>query len=243
VVVFQDITHIKEAERARIQFIQTAAHDLRNPLGVTLSALTMLRKGWKEPTPTETEVFGIAIRGVNRMQDLIDDLLHLEKLESGIDFAIGPVDVYELVSYSAADVGPLLHRRNQNLKVEIRPGIPNIPGNSTWLARALANLLSNAHKYGVDEGTIILRAYCKAGQVAIEVCDDGPGIPIESQGRLFERFYRVPQTQDKTHGTGLGLAIVKSIIEKHHGTIEVNSAPGMGTTFRLRLPIELPTTA
>jgi PAS domain S-box-containing protein len=238
VVVFQDITHIKEAERARLQFVQTAAHDLRNPLGATLSALTMLHRGWKNPTETEDEIFSIALRGINRMQDLIDDLLNLEKLESGLDFSVERVNVYNLIERTASDMGVVVARRNQRLSVEMARELPPLWGNEHWLARALMNLINNAHKYGNDDGQITLRVYSRDGEYHMEVQDDGPGIPLERQPRLFERFYRVPETKDKVHGTGLGLAIVRSIAERHGGRAEVHSVPGQGATFSIIIPMQ-----
>lgn len=240
VVVFQDITHIKEAERARLQFVQTAAHDLRNPLGATLSALTMLHRGWRNPTETEDEIFSIALRGINRMQDLIDDLLNLEKIESGLDFSIEKVNVYNLIERTASDMSVIVARRNQRLTVEMARRLPPLWGNEHWLARALMNLITNAHKYGNDNGQITLRVYSTDEEYHLEVQDDGPGIPLERQARLFERFYRVPETKDKVHGTGLGLAIVRSVAERHRGRAEVRSTPGQGTTFSIIVPLEAP---
>ncbi|HLY26204.1 MAG TPA: GAF domain-containing protein, partial [Aggregatilineales bacterium] len=189
VAVFQDITHLKEAERTRMQFIQTAAHDLRNPLAVTLGALTMLRRQIEEPTPRQSEVFDIALNGVNRMQDLIDDLLNLEHIESGVDLHDEPLDLRELIERCSTDMGPVLPRREQTLNVEIDPELPFINGDERWLYRALINLLSNAHKYTQRGGTITVRATCRNQEVFIEVVDNGPGIPLEAQARLFERFY------------------------------------------------------
>lgn len=238
VIVLQDISHIKEAERARLQFIQTAAHDLRNPLGVTLSALTMLQRSWKEPTATDREVFSIAMRGVNRMQDLIDDLLHLEKLESGVDFALIPFDIGELLQNAVQDFGPTLEQRNQQFLLQIAPLLPMVTGDARWLSRALANLLSNAHKYTPDGGLITLYAYADDESLTVAVQDNGAGIPPDAQARLFERFYRARHTENQVKGTGLGLAIVKSVMEKHHGRIEVQSAPGEGSLFKMILPLQ-----
>src|SRR5260221_9866748 len=98
---------MKEAERARLQFIQTAAHDLRNPMAVTLSALTMLDRHMKDPTPTEKEIITIALNGINRMQDLIDDLLNLEHIESGVDLRYEHMSIGDLLERCAADIGPL----------------------------------------------------------------------------------------------------------------------------------------
>lgn len=239
VVVFQNITHLKQAERARLEFIQTAAHDLRNPLSVTLSALTLLNRTWHSPTPSEHEIIDIAMRGLNRMQDLIDDLLHLEKLESGLDFHPEWCDIAEVIVGCGQDISPALSRRSQELQVEIAPDLPRIYADARWLTRALANLLSNANKYTPEGSVITLRARINDDELYIEVADNGPGIPLDAQGRLFERFYRVQQTQSTVQGTGLGLAIVKSVAELHHGHVGVESILGQGTCFRLVLPLAL----
>ncbi len=239
VMVFQNVTHLKQAERARLEFIQTAAHDLRNPLGVTLSALTLLNRSWHNPTATEREIIDIAMRGLNRMQDLIDDLLHLEKLESGLDFHPDWCDVAEVVVGCGQDISPALERRNQRLQVEIAPDLPRVYADARWLTRALANLLSNANKYTPEGGVIVLRASVEDSELRIEVSDNGPGIPLDAQSRLFERFYRVQQTEDIAPGTGLGLAIVKSVADLHHGRVTVESAPGRGSCFCLAVPLAL----
>jgi PAS domain S-box-containing protein len=239
VAVFQDITHLKEAERARIQFIQTAAHDLRNPLGVTLSALTMLNKHWHDPTPTEREVFNIAINGLNRMQDLIDDLMNLEQIESGVDLRNEPFSILDLIERCAGDMGPVLQRREQTLKLNLDRLLPHYYGDERWLYRALMNLLSNAHKYTQVGSTITIRAFPQGPQLMLQIEDNGPGIPPEAQARLFERFYRVRSTEDQVQGTGLGLAMVKSVAEKHNGRVFVTSDVGKGSIFGMALPLRI----
>jgi PAS domain S-box-containing protein len=236
VVVFQDVTHLKEAERARLQFVQTAAHDLRNPLGVTLSALTMLNRNWKDPTPTEREVFDIALQGINRMQDLIDDLLNLERIESGVDLRSEPVDIPDLIERCTIDMRPMLHGKQQKLELSVEHGLRPILGDASWLYRALANLISNAHKYTPEGSTVTIRAGAQGSTLVLQVEDNGPGIPKEAQTRLFERFYRVRQTQEQVSGTGLGLAMVKSVAEKHGGRAYVYSEPGHGSIFGMALP-------
>jgi PAS domain S-box-containing protein len=241
VAVFQDVTHLKEAERARLQFIQTAAHDLRNPLGVTLSALTMLSKNWKDPTPTEREVFNIALQGINRMQDLIDDLLNLEHIESGVDFRHELFNIPDLIEQCAVEMGPVLQRKDQNLQLAVDQTLPLYHGDERWLYRALTNLISNAHKYTQRGSTITVRAEAHGSDLVLQVEDNGPGISPEAQARLFERFYRVRNTEEKIQGTGLGLAIVKSVAEKHNGQVFVNSEPGRGSIFGLILPCQAET--
>ncbi len=243
VTVFQDITHLKEAERTRLQFIQTAAHDLRNPLAVTLSALTMLHKTWKDPTDTQQEVFNIALNGINRMQDLIDDLLNLEHIESGVDLRHEPMSIPDLIERCAFDMGPILQRKEQHLTLDVDLSLPPFSGDQRWLYRALMNLLSNAHKYTQRESTITLHARQHENDLIIEVEDNGPGIPVEAQARLFERFYRVRRTEEKVAGTGLGLAIVKSVVEKHNGRVFVQSEVGKGSTFGMVMPFDRVETA
>lgn len=247
VVVFQDITHMKQAELARLHFIQTAAHELRNPLSVTLSALSMLDK--EAPPPAEQEIFDIAFRGLNRMQDLLDDLLNLEHISSGVDLRFEPVEVADVIERLSIDMRPVLARKNQELLLAVAPDIPTFNGDERWLYRALSNLVGNAHKY-TDEGShITIRAMARQGEhgeeLVLQVEDDGPGIPREAQTRLFERFYRVRHTEHKSKGTGLGLAIVKSVAEKHGGRAFVHSDlpatsalwRNAGATFGMVLPI------
>ncbi len=236
VAVFQDITYLKEAERARMQFIQTAAHDLRNPLGVTLSALTMLNKHWKDPTPTEREVYNIAINGLNRMQELIDDLLNLEQVESGVDFRREPVSIPDLIERCTMDMGPVLQRKSQTLKLIVDHTLPLFQGDERWLYRALTNLISNAHKYTQEGCEVTIRAGVQGLTLILQVEDNGPGIALDAQARLFERFYRVRKTEEKVSGTGLGLAIVKSVAEQHGGRAYVYSEPGRGSIFGIAVP-------
>jgi two-component system phosphate regulon sensor histidine kinase PhoR len=236
VLVFQDVTHLKEAERARLQFVQQAAHDLRNPLGVTLSALTMLSRTWKNPTPGDQEVFSIALSGINRMQDLIDDLLNLEHIDSGVDFRHEAIHIPDLVERCAIDIGPVLQRKSQRLTLNVDQSLPPLYGDERWLYRALMNLLSNAHKYTPVQSAITIRAEPQEESVCLSVEDDGPGIPLEAQSRLFERFFRV-RTTEKIPGTGLGLAMVKSVAEKHGGKALCHSTPGAGATFMMVMPL------
>jgi two-component system heavy metal sensor histidine kinase CusS len=122
--------------------------------------------------------------------------------------------------------------------------LPKVYIDARWIVRALSNLLVNAHKYTSDSSTITLRGYIETTEhtLMLEVSDDGPGIPLESQPRLFDRFYRVPSIEQMVPGTGLGLAIVKSVADLHGGKIVVKSAPGEGSCFQMALPLAVPAT-
>jgi two-component system phosphate regulon sensor histidine kinase PhoR len=237
VMVIQDVTHLREAEQTRVNFIQAAAHDLRNPLSVTLNSLRMLAKDLGEDAEFYQEIIDMGIRGLDRMQDLIDSLLNLEHIQSGVGMQCRPVDVRELIERGIVDVQHSLQQRGQQLHLDIPDDLPSIMGDMHWLHRALVNLLGNANKYTQPEGEITVRAYAQDNDLFLEVQDNGPGIPPEAQTRLFERFYRVPTDDSQTKGSGLGLAIVKTVVEQHGGRVFVQSRVGQGTIFGMIFPL------
>jgi len=237
VIVLQDVTHQRQAEIARAEFMQAAAHDMRNPLNVTQSALGILNDILGDTDKTVREVIDIAFGGVKRLQGLIDDLLHLEHIESGYNFSLTEINLLEMLQEVSKEISPLMTQKSLNFNVDIARGTPKkIQGDIRWLKRALHNYLENAMKYTPEGGQITLRANKEAKILHLEVTDDGPGIPINAQPRLFDRFYRVDDNS-KVKGTGLGLAIVKSVAEAHNGTVYVRSKPSQGSTFGLTLPL------
>ncbi len=238
VIVMQNVSHLKEAERSRVQFVQSAAHDLRNPLGTALSAMAMLQSEF-EMAEDMARILEIAIDGIVRMQDLIDELLNLEHIESGVGMKHQPVDLSDLLTRTGTEMVPLMAEHHHSFTLELEPDLPPVLGDARWLRRALENLLANAIKYTPDGGKITLRAFTSGDgkEVTLEVEDNGPGIPPDAQVHLFERFYRVAVTEDVAPGTGLGLAIVKSVAEKHGGRVFVRSKVGEGSTFGLVLPV------
>jgi len=236
VMVVQDVTHLRKAEQARVNFILDAAHDLRNPLGVTLNALSLLSEEWGESS-SAAEIIDIGLQGLNRMQSLIDSLLNLEHIESGVGLQCKDLDVRDLIERCVADIKPSIVQRGQTLRVEVPDMLPLIQGDMQWMYRALINLLSNAHKYTPEGGAIAVCAYVQDEDLFVEVKDNGPGIPPEAQTRLFERFYRVPGPSQDIKGTGLGLAIVKTVVEQHGGRVFVQSKVGQGSIFGMALPL------
>ena len=237
VVMLQNTTFLKEAEALRTQVIQTAAHELRNPLGITFSALMLLQQEAGTSKGEAGQLVDIALSGVNRMQEMIDDLLHLEVISVGVGFERRMVDLAQVVRKVADDMRPHFQEKSQTLEVTIEEDLPTIAGDENWLYQALLNYLSNARKYTPEGGHIAVHAYVRAGEVVVEVEDNGYGIPVEAQARLFERFYRATVTENQAKGTGLGLAIVKSIAEQHGGRVFVHSQPGVGSVFGIALPI------
>jgi PAS domain S-box-containing protein len=236
VIVLQDITHIREAEIARVQFIQAAAHDMKNPLSVTQKSIHMLENMLEVPDETMLEVMGMARNGIDRVQRLIDDLLNIEKIESGYNFKRDDIDIREMIYEISAQTQPLMRDRSIHYNVSIENDVPHlISVDREWIQRALYNYLENASKYAPN-GSVTFQVFKHEKSLYFEVRDSGPGIPLQAQARLFDRFYRVENRRDVS-GSGLGLAIVKSVAEAHTGSVYVRSKEGEGSTFGMRIPV------
>ncbi|MFN8531766.1 MAG: ATP-binding protein [Anaerolineae bacterium] len=236
VVVLQDVTHLHQAEIARTQFIQAAAHDMRNPLGVALNSLEQLNEQYGEDH-FAAELVRIAMMGITRIDSLIGDLLNLEQIQSGYNFKLSDVDMRELIEQLGGDIWHVIQDHRLKFRVELQPDIPLIMMDRKWISRAITNYLDNAIKYTPPGGLVVLRAFVNDAMLHIEVADDGPGIPYEAQARIFERFYRADGTAH-IPGTGLGLAIVKSVAEAHGGNVYLYSEPGQGSTFGMTLALQ-----
>ncbi|MDQ7025356.1 MAG: ATP-binding protein [Anaerolineae bacterium] len=236
VIVLQDITHIRKAEIARVQFIQAAAHDMKNPLGVTQKSIQMLDSMIDNKDETIVEVLGMAKTGVDRVQRLIDDLLNIEKIESGYGFALDDIDVREMCYELSAEIQPLMSEANIQYDMALDDSVPrSVRLDREWMQRAIHNYLENATKYAPHK-TVKFAIFPKGENLHFEVTDTGDGIPLRAQSRLFDRFYRV-YNRRHVRGSGLGLAIVKSVAEAHHGRAYVHSHEGQGSTFGIMFPL------
>lgn len=238
VIVLQDVTHLHQAEIARTQFIQAAAHDMRNPLGAALNSLEALQPMVSD-NEMARELVSIASLGINRTQELIDDLLNLEQIESGYGLDLAETYLPDLIDEVTIEIKPRLDERNLRFHVEVDRSLSTIRVDRKWMVRAILNYLENACKYTPRGGEVRLCVYAKGPMLHIEVTDNGPGIPVEYQSHLFERFYRA-NADASVPGTGLGLAIVKSVAEQHGGNVYVQSKPGVGSTFGITLQLEPP---
>lgn len=230
VIVLRDVTHLRQAEIARAQFIQAAAHDMRNPLGLTMNSLTLLQNLIGPHETRLHEIMRLAAKGINRLHALIDDLMNLEQIESGYGLHESDIDPTELIREASAQIQPMMDEKQLHYNVEIEGSLPLLRADRNLLMRALLNYLDNAAKYTASGGHVTLRAFTQDSQVVIEVTDTGLGIPADAQARLFERFYRAPEVQH-IPGTGLGLAIVKSVANRFGGSVYVRSRAGHGSTF------------
>jgi signal transduction histidine kinase len=224
-------------------FVSMVSHELRTPLTSIVGYLEFLREGeGGELTDEQARFVSVIERNAGRLQQLVDDILQLGRADEGrIKLNVEPVDVARLMQRAAESAGPVAERRGLALTVEVAPELPDLEGDRRLLAEALDNLVSNAIKFTRTGGTVTIRARTAGEGVELEVQDSGVGIPADELPHLFERFFRASTAV--ASGTGLGLAIARSIVDLHGGTISVESTVGVGSTFRLRLPLAPPATS
>jgi signal transduction histidine kinase/CheY-like chemotaxis protein len=237
-VVLQDITHLKELDRIKSEFVSTVSHDLRSPLTAILGYVDLLAR-----VGPLNEVQGEFVKrvqhSVRQITDLIGDLLDLGRIEAGLDKEMSTCRFAAITRDALEGLRPKAEGKQQTLVVDIAAGLVPMRGNELRLKQVVSNLVENAIKYTPDGGHVRVEVRDEDGQTIFCVTDDGPGIPLADQPYIFDRFYR---SQDvvahEIPGTGLGLAIVKSIVEGHQGRIWCESpvANGHGTMFTVVLP-------
>jgi two-component system phosphate regulon sensor histidine kinase PhoR len=238
ILVFHDLTRLKQLERTREDFVANVSHELRTPLSLIKGYVETLLDGARDNPEVAERFLKIIDRNTQRLDLLIQDLLTISALESGrMKLNLQPVELHSLVEKVFSD----LHSRAENKGVKLVNDLPELAAHADAhrLEQVLANLVDNAIKYGHAQGNVTIggRAGDEPAQLEIFVQDDGPGIPAESLDRVFERFYRVDKARSRDQGgTGLGLSIVKHIIHNHGGKVWAKSEPGKGATFFFTLP-------
>lgn len=236
VAVLRDITHLKEIDEMKSDFVSTVSHDLRNPLTFMRGYITMLPMVG-ELNEKQHEYMDKILSGIDQMARLVDDLLDLSRIEAGIDFQQDDIEIKPLLTDIADEYWQHAHLAGIKIQVDVGSDVTTVRGDQALLRQAITNLLGNGIKYAPKSGPLYLRAEQHSGKVIISVKDNGPGIPEQAQIRLFEKFYRVKQPgTEKIKGSGLGLAIVKTIAERHGGAVGCHSAQGEGSTFFIELP-------
>ena len=237
VLMFQDLTRLKQLEETRREFVANVSHELRTPLSMIKGYVETLIDGAKDDPVVLTRFLEIIRKHSDRLTFLIEDLLTLSSLESGaLALNLRPVDLKGLVDEALEDLQSLAAERRVVLRNHVQTTLL-VQADSDRLGQVLHNLLDNALKYGRSPGQIEIAALAREnGQVEVRVQDDGPGIPPEAVERIFERFYRVDRARSRDQGgTGLGLAIVKHIVQSHGGEVWARSVPGEGATFHFTL--------
>ncbi len=237
IVVMHDITPLKQTDELKRELVATVSHDLKQPLSVMNGYLELLQMQQRLDPRGENFVRMIA-RSIEHMRHLIDDVLDLAKIESGIELETQPVVVNQLINECVDAVKPLADSKSMKLQVDIEGTLPELAGDPNRLQQIFSNLVGNAVKYTPAQGKVWVSVERLDRNLRFMVKDNGMGISPEDQAHIFDRFYRVrrPETEN-IEGTGLGLAIVKKLIEAHNGQIGLESSLGEGTTFYVTLPI------
>lgn len=233
------VTQLTQLDRNKADFMSMVSHELRTPLTSIIGYLDLLRAGHGDAlTDKQEDMLSVVDRNAHRLLELIDDIVTLDRLESGrLPLELGPVDVAALVDHVIDAVTPLASARGQRLTADIRPSVGSIVGDGEQLERVLLNLASNAVKFTPRGGAVNVVADGDDDRVQLTVVDTGMGIPAEEQPRLFSRFFRSSTARAAAvPGTGLGLVIARSIVEAHDGSIELVSAENEGTVVTVTVP-------
>jgi len=235
---------LREQERMRQEFIANASHELKTPTMAIGSVVEALLAGAAEDPKLRGQFLGSLERLADRLTNLIQDLLDISRLDSGAEPSRQEiVNIGQLLADAVEQVRGSADKKRLVLNLHfVSDGESQnlfVPGNASQILRAVTNILTNAVKYTPEEGTIDVSTRVVGNdKVAIKIQDSGQGIDQADLPHIFDRFYRADKARTReTGGTGLGLAITREIIARHHGTVEVESTVGKGSTFVVQLPL------
>jgi PAS domain S-box-containing protein len=236
VTLLEDITHLREIDRLKSEFIATASHELRTPLtSVQMGVHLLLERAAGDLTDKQVEVLSACRDDCQRLDKLMRDLLDLSRIEAGESKpTLAPVRTRDLIKEATEELRPQVESKGLDFKVDAPVDLPVVRVDRSQVERVLANLVVNAIRY-TQQGEIKISAQPRGNSVAVSVSDTGSGIPQEYLPHIFDKFVQVPGTT--TGGAGLGLAISRLIVEAHGGQISVQSEPSKGSTFTFTLPV------
>jgi signal transduction histidine kinase len=228
-------------ENARLfqqsDLISELVHELRTPLSSLSTAVHLVLRA-DVPNEQRQRIAQIIRDEISRLSDLTSSFLDLSRLESGrAQFQMNTFDIKRLLEDCCEMQLPWAAEKNLELSLWVEPGLPKLTADQDKIKQVVINLINNGIKYNRPGGKVTVKATADQDEFILTVGDTGPGIPAESLPKLFTRFYRVPGLEKYSTGTGLGLSICKRIVEAHHGKIEVQSEVGIGSTFKLTLPL------
>ena len=233
----RDITRFREAEELKSTFISIISHELKTPVALIKGyAGTLRRKDAEWNAATVRESASVIEEEADRLTQLIDNLLDASRLQAGgLKLNLGDVALDQMAQRL---VEKFRTQTSQHvLSVDFPPSWPSVQADAARLEQVLSNLIGNAIKYSPTGGAVYVKGRVLPDEVIVSVSDEGIGIPVEEQARIFERFYRVDDALSRrTAGSGLGLYLAKAVIDAHGGRIWVESAPGHGASFSFALP-------
>jgi signal transduction histidine kinase len=228
---------LRKLSALRADFVSVVSHELRSPMAAVIGAARTLQGRWRELSAEQRQSF-LALIGdeTSRLANLITDVLDTSRIEAGtFSFSFSDVDIAELIRDVAATAE--LGQDEVRVRTEIPSALPSVRGDRERLRQVLQNLVDNAVKYSSAGAEVELSAVSMDGVIQMYVRDQGPGIPLEDQKLIFEKFGRSNAGGVAKPGSGLGLFIARSIVEAHGGTLDVESTPEEGAVFVLELPV------
>jgi hypothetical protein len=239
-LLWRDVRRDLQMAEMRSQFVSSVSHELKTPLTAIRMFAETLRLGRSKDPETQREYLDTIVNESERLTRLLNNVLDFSKIEQGKRiYRPGPASLSEIIQAAARAMEYPLSQQGFKLNVQTEEELPEIWLDRDALEQAILNLLHNAMKYSGESRDIDLRLHRRENEAVIQVIDRGVGIDPGEKERIFEKFYRVPSEENKRlPGTGLGLALVSHIIKAHGGHIEVEGAPGKGSTFSLYLPLE-----
>lgn len=238
--ILRDVSERKKIERMKSEFVATVSHELRTPLTSIRGSLGLLASGrMGELSGEASEMIQIAMNNSERLVRLVNDILDVEKIESGrLEFRLTPIDLSKAVQEAIENNSGFASQ--QGARIAVRAEVPElvVRADPDRLEQVLTNLLSNALKFSPDGGLVDVSVLHDGDRARVVVRDRGPGIPQEFRSRIFQRFAQADSSDTrKSAGTGLGLSIAKAIVERLGGVIGFEDADGGGTQFFFELPV------
>gem|GEM_PF-822324 len=232
---------LAQMNRLKDEFLSTVSHELKTPLTTIKGFVSVILSGEVGPLNEQQSNFlNVADQSINRLSHLISNLLDLSRLNGKVEMEFSVISLNELVRGSVSNMLIKAKEKNIKLSSSVDPAMPPVYADLRWISQVVDNLLINAIKYSGQGASVSVSGRDKGDVAVICVEDTGPGIPAEEQRLIFDKFYRGKTNASQVPGTGLGLAISKSVIEKHGGTIWLESKPGAGSRFYFALPVAKP---
>jgi signal transduction histidine kinase/CHASE2 domain-containing sensor protein len=238
VAALSDVTQQHQLQEIKSDVMALVTHELRTPL-TAIQGMSEVLAQFEVDEGRRREMHLAINDEAKRLSRMINEYLNISKLESGAHpLRLAPVRVAQLIERALLLLEPLAAQRDIRVARFFAPNLPALLADADLISQALTNLIANAIKYSPVRTEIIVEAREVEDALLVEVADHGYGIPAEALPRVFEKFYRVPRVEDAdAPGTGLGLALVREIVEMHGGRVTVESEPGVGSTFSVRLPL------
>jgi PAS domain S-box-containing protein len=239
VMTIYDVSAQRALDRQKDEFFANVSHDLRTPLAAIVASIGVVLANEPADMPAPLhQMLANSEQAAERMAGLVNNLLELTRMQAGrVQLLRAPHDLRELAQRLAGTIEPLAQTRGQRVELNLPAEPATAQVDEQRLEQVLLNLLSNAHKYGREGGTIRLSLARRPDEVVLAVADDGPGIAEADQAHIFERYYRSEaEATRRKQGSGLGLPIARALVELHGGRLWVESTPGTGATFWIALP-------